>query len=254
MDRMKNPPLLAALLLLCCATAARAQQPPIHYPHSADSPPGRIGQLQLMRGGPLPGYFQPVELRAPQGAAISLPGEGYFEPPQAGPVMAGLLIGQVYRVKITNIPRHEGVEVFPSIELVNRLYPPEGKSLRFPIPIELTEEELDYAVNGKFVTRVIYLEDPNAALPMVQQDFQRVFDVADHQDPLRVADGFGRPMAILRIGSRIPPLDATTGRFLFGSPPLVKFELPEPIEHEARRNDAPAIERHESVPRIPIRR
>ncbi|MAX21908.1 MAG: hypothetical protein CMJ60_07015 [Planctomycetaceae bacterium] len=77
------------------------------------------------------------------------------------------------------------------------------------------------AAEGLFVTRVIYLEDPTN--PVVVQDEanrQRFFDVRFNEDPLRVADELGRPMAILRMGSKQPRIDRQTGRFLFSSPPV----------------------------------
>ena len=45
----------------------------------------------------------------------------------------GLLISPVYRFRVTNIPLHPGAEVFPTIEVVNRLYPPEGRAWEFPV-------------------------------------------------------------------------------------------------------------------------
>ena len=62
-----------------------AQQPGVHYWQHGDMPPGAIGALQLTRGGPLPGHFQPVEIRAPQGARISLARENAFDRPTPGP-------------------------------------------------------------------------------------------------------------------------------------------------------------------------
>ena len=38
--------------------------------------------------------------------------------------VAGMLIGQVYRLRVTNIPHQPGVEVFPTIQVIDRLYPP----------------------------------------------------------------------------------------------------------------------------------
>ena len=108
--------------------------------------------------------------------------------------------------------------------MINRLYPPAGSQVKFPIPIELTREELEMALRGQFVIRVIYLENPRTALPRREDPaHQRYFEVAPSQDPLEVADGLGRPMAILRIGSRVPELDQISGRFLFQSPPWVRF-------------------------------
>src|SRR4051812_37112231 len=95
-------------------SAARlpAAEPPVHYNHAGIMPPGAIGQAQLLRGGPLPGYFQPVEIRVPRGATISTAVSGAFEAPQRGPLLAGMLIGAVYRLRVTGIPNEPGAEVF----------------------------------------------------------------------------------------------------------------------------------------------
>ncbi len=47
-------------------------------------PPGAIGSRQLQRGGPLPGFFQPVEIKAPAGALISLASGDQFGRPAGG--------------------------------------------------------------------------------------------------------------------------------------------------------------------------
>ena len=92
-----------------------AQLPKIHYQHHSDLPPGAIGAAQLQRGGPLPGYFQPVEIKAPQGAEISLAAGNRFLDPQPSPTKAGLLVGGVYRFRVTRIPYETGREVFPTV-------------------------------------------------------------------------------------------------------------------------------------------
>jgi hypothetical protein len=219
---------LTTLVCLAAATLA-AQQPGVHYWHHGIMPPGAIGAMQLSRGGPLPGHFQPVEIRAPQGVRISLARENSFDEPPAGPRKAGMLIGCVYRLRVTGIPRAEGLEVYPTVEVINRLYAPLGQQHRFAIPVELTEEDLNLALQGKFVTRVIYLEDPRKALPIREDpQTQNYFETAPGQDPLAVADGLGRPMAILRLGGRLPAngqeLDEA---FFYGSPPFVEYPVPQ---------------------------
>lgn len=210
---------------LALVPAIWAQEPPVHYLHQGTMPPGAIGSLQLQRGGPLPGFFQPVEILAPQGVAISLAEGGGFGPAQPAPIRAGMLIGQVYRFRVTNIPLHPGLEVYPTLEVVNRLYTPRGQELRFPVLVELTQDDIELALDGKFVTRVVYLEDPDMALPVAQDRMaQNWVEAAPGRDPLAIADGLGRPMAILRIGGLLP--DGQRGpdlQFLFGCPPLVKF-------------------------------
>jgi len=204
---------------------ADAQEPPVHFMVPQGLPPGAIGSQQLQRGGPLAGYFQPVEIRAPAGVLISLAEEGRFSTPAPAPLRLGLLVGQVYRFGLINVPLREGAELFPTIEVINRLYTPRGQETRFPVVIELTREDLSLALDGKLVTRVIYLEDPKRAVPVRQIDKgQGGFDVGPGQDPLTVADVLGRPMAIVRVGGRVPDqAQAPDPAFLFGCPPLLKF-------------------------------
>jgi hypothetical protein len=214
-----------ACLVGCWAQAGWAQQPPIHYFHSATLPPGTVGQGQLQRFPALQGYAQPVKVLVPDGARVSFWADGQFEPPQPRSTMAGLQVGSVYRLQVTSIPFYEGFEVYPTVEVINRLYPPPGQEWQFPVPIELTQAELELALSGHFITRVIYLEDPAMALAVADRpDQQRYFEAHPGEDPLRLADQLGRPMAILRMGSRLP--DAETGELADGaaSPPLERYE------------------------------
>lgn len=202
---------MRAFCYLCITLAGLAfvqaalAQPQGHYIHRADFPPGAIGYRQLQRSPHLPGYFQPVEIRAPGGTLVSLAGDAGFEEPVSNSLLAGMLIGPVYRCKVINLPLQPGVEIYPTIEVIDRLYPPPGQATRYPIPVELQLEELEAAARGQFVTRVIYLEQPDLASPVQdRKGAQRVFEVNPIDDPLEVADRLGRPMAILRMGSRIP--------------------------------------------------
>jgi hypothetical protein len=207
------------------ATILLAQQPSVHYWHQGAMPPGAIGSRQLTRGGPLPGFFQPVEIKAPSGALISLASDGRFDEPQPGSRKLGMLIGAVYRLRITGIHLAEGLEVFPTVEIIDRTYAPIGMELRFPIPIELSQEDLRLALDGKFVTRVIYLEDPRNALPARENpQAQEWFEAKPGQDPLAVADALGRPVAILRMGGRLPEMsESADTSFFFGCPPFVCY-------------------------------
>jgi hypothetical protein len=129
-------------------------------------------------------------------------------------------IGPAYRFKVTEIPGHPGVEVFPTVEMVDRMYPPPGLALRFPVPVELTQEELEMAAEGRFVTRVIYVEDPQLALPVAErQDSEtRWIEVRPGEDPLVTADGLGRPIAILRMGGRTPGSEQAEAALVYGAP------------------------------------
>ncbi len=234
LQNLKLSPLLY-VALICITTVfalpTAAQEPSsLHDRHFRDSglhPPGQVGQGLLSRGGPIPGYFQPIEVRAPQGTQLAFVANGQFGPSLLAPTKAGMLIGAVYRMKITNIPGLEGVEVFPSIEVINRIYPPRGLEAKFAIPIQLSLREIKMAVQGFYVTRVIYLEDPTNPIPVDEPiGRQRTLDISYTEDPLHVADKLGRPVAILRIGSRYPQLNAQTNRFMFSSPPIQIIATP----------------------------
>jgi hypothetical protein len=151
--------------------------------------------------------------------------EGNFSESKAGELLAGMQIGPVYRLKVTEIQNHPGLEIFPTIEVIDRLYPPPGLALRFPIPIELTAEELDLAARGSFVTRVIYVEDPHTALPIAQRadGEQRWVEAPQGEDPLVIADIRGRAIAILRIGSRVPDAETQAG-FIHCAPEAVIYD------------------------------
>ena len=215
--------LMVALLQLGMAAMLQAQDTGVHYWHQGVMPPGAIGSRQLQRGGPLPGYFQPVEIKAPTGALVSVAVANQFDPAQEAPRRAGLLIGAVYRLRVTNIPRSEGLEVYPTIEVIDRLYAPTDQQVRFAIPIELAQQDLELAMRGKFVTRVIYVEDTQNAVPVrTDAKTQLWFEAAPGQDPLAMADGLGRPVAILRMGARMPDQGLDPG-FFFGSPPWMAY-------------------------------
>jgi len=228
--------MMASAALLSPATAAGPADylgtGGTHRPLTGNMPPGAVGQARLSGRGPAPvaGYFQPVRMTGPGSVHFALSHSGAFV--QAEPAIhAGLMIGAIYRFRITRIPLAEGAELYPTIEVIDRTYPPQGLAWKYPIEIRLDQEDLDAALAGQMVTRVIYLEDPQTATPMLQTpETRRPMEISSHQDPLEVADRLGRPVAIVRIGSVTPPgAFELMPRFLFGDPPWVPANQPERI-------------------------
>ncbi len=201
-----------------------AQPSAAHWLHAGVMPPGAIGGQRLLRGGPLSCYIQPVELTVPEGAAVSVVTGGGFAEPHSPSQLVGMRLAMVYRLRVTGIPNFEETEVYPTVELIDRLYPPAGKVLQFPVPVELTKEDLQLAAQGSFVTRVIYVEDPAQALPIEQKDGVNWFEAQQGEDPLVTADTLGRPIAILRIGARRPPEMSPDGVFSYGCPPIELYD------------------------------
>ena len=190
-------------------------------------PPGMIGAIQLQRQPNLRGFFQAVEFRGLPDMQFALVSDGLFTENTTGPARAAFLVGPVYRFRIANIPSEPGAELFPTLEVIDRTYPPSEREHRFPIIVDIDQADIDAALRGDLVTRVIYLEDSTNAEPVSYAGGpQRVFDINIGEDSLRTADYYGRPLAILRIGSRVP--DVTEGpeaeHFVFGSPPWLPIK------------------------------
>lgn len=203
-------------------TAAAAQVPSsVHYRYPAQTPPGRVGGDRLQQGGPVVGYFQPVAVSAPHEITVSAARDGGWTEPTDETLLAGMLIGQPYRLKLSNLPLFPGRECYPTVEIIDRTYPPGGMELKFPIPIVINDDDVRLAMEGMLVTRVVYVEDPGQALPGAQQPGEQLWhDVGPQANPLEVADQLGRPAAIIRFGGRTP--DERQGpdmQFLYGCPP-----------------------------------
>ncbi len=201
--------LLAMLVMFGTSATLSAQTASQqHWLHAGVMPPGAIGAQRLLRGGPLSGLsslsqaIQPVELRGPKGITLSATNGAGYSTPHAERLLVGLRIGAVYRFQAVGVPGFPGVQVYPSVELIDRLSPPPGKENEFPVPIELTLDDLRLAAEGAFVTKVVYVEDPQTALPVEEKNGQQRFDARAGDDPLILAGELGRPIAIVRIGSR----------------------------------------------------
>lgn len=184
--------------------------------------PGVIGAIQLQRKPQLRGAWQAVEVKGPKGVRFNLAESGQFASDISTPARLGLLVGAVYRLRLTGVEGQPDLELFPTIEIIDKTCPPAEREHRFPIPIEIDEMDIADAARGEMVMRVIYLEDSQVAEPVdTSNKPQRVLDVSPQQNALRTADQLGRPVAILRMGSRVP--NVTEGQdwleFLYGCPP-----------------------------------
>ncbi|MCL2622223.1 MAG: hypothetical protein FWD31_01045 [Planctomycetaceae bacterium] len=204
------------------------QQREGHSLYPAGLPTGYVGQGALLQPLPMQGYYQPVKVILPEGTAVAFAANESFVIPDEVPVQVGLLVGRVYRFQITQIPYYSGAELYPTLEIINRLYPPPGKEDEFPVEIEITQDDMEIALSGRLVTRVIYLEDPLSALATRGEEkvsLSLTLEPSDH--PMTEAQRKGRPMAILRMGNRQFAPGESDSAFFFGSPPW--FGRPEPF-------------------------
>jgi hypothetical protein len=206
------------------ASAQSAQYPAVggyQQPLNQRTPPGVAGHWSGFLGKAVPGYFQPVRIQLPSAGRVTLFGAGPQPLTLPAPAQAGFAVGPVYRLKVSHLPEFPGVELYPSIELLDRLHPPPGREQEFPIPIELTIEEIEEALEGRLVTKVVYLEQPQLADPRPVESPMRVGTVPPHENLLAVADALGRPMVIVRLGGRIPDLRRPDPTFFGTGAPIV---------------------------------
>lgn len=111
--------------------------------------------------------------------------------------------GAIYRLKLTSIPGRPGVELYPTLEVGLATPRTDAYLAHNAIPIQLTEEDLDQVLTGNFVTKVIYLPDPEfqeLAIAGVETLVSTRLDPG--VDPIVEADRRGSIMAILRLGNK----------------------------------------------------
>jgi hypothetical protein len=111
--------------------------------------------------------------------------------------------GAIYRLRLTNIPGRPGVELFPTLEVAPVTPRTDAYLAHSPIPVQFTEEDFDQVLSGNFVTKVIYLPDPEfqeLALAGVETLVSTRLDPG--VDPIAEADRRGSILAILRMGNK----------------------------------------------------
>lgn len=190
-----------------------------YFPLDQTTAPGVAGNWAGVQRGFSP-ILQPVRVEVPQGGQVS-----FFTNPAGehadvdSSAVVGLRVGSVYRLKISDLQGFAGAELYPTVELIDRLHPPRGREIEFAIPIVLTEEEISLALGGRLITKVVYLEQPDRADPVRGSDAARTHIARPRDNVLALADEAGRPMVIVRLGGRAPDAAAAdSGFFGTGAP------------------------------------
>src|SRR5262249_31911856 len=82
------------------------------------TPPGTYAEWAAKAGRTCPPYFQPVRVSLPTTGVVTFfegtPDRAYDLP---APAQAALLVGRMYRLRVSGLPEFPGMEFFPSIEL-----------------------------------------------------------------------------------------------------------------------------------------
>jgi uncharacterized repeat protein (TIGR01451 family) len=233
--------MVLATAMLVVEPPARAQQPSANKPVAgavtspiapvAEAPPAGMPQPQPGAAMAAPGTsagaaaasvgapgaiagldptVQVVRFQGPPGLAVEVLAPNAVPVPVGdgrGIITVGLIRGVGYRLHVTGIPERPGAELFPVIEVVGHLHRPgDIDPGKYPIRVVFHQDDLDDAVDhARLVTKVIYLEDPDQAIPLkLPKDEVPVLTLNPTEPPLKVAQGLGRPIAIVRLGGRQP--------------------------------------------------
>ncbi|MCC7083928.1 MAG: hypothetical protein IT427_02850 [Pirellulales bacterium] len=111
--------------------------------------------------------------------------------------------GAIYRLKLTDIPSYPGVELYPTLEVAPTVPRTEAFIAHNFIPFQLTDDDFKQVLSGNFVTKVIYLPDPEyqeLALAGVETLVSTRLDPG--VDPIVEADRRGSILAIIRLGNK----------------------------------------------------
>ncbi|NQV24609.1 MAG: hypothetical protein HQ518_09600 [Rhodopirellula sp.] len=199
--------------------------------------PGLAGQWAVMAGKGSGHWSQPIQITLDGGGDVTVyHGRPVQETTHRSPAQLGVSLGHLYRLRVSNMPDLPGVEIYPTIEIIDRLHPPAGKKHDFPIPVYIDRDDIDSAINGNLVTRVVYIEQPQLAAPFALDDSTRVRTLLPAQNVLEQADRYGRPAVIVRIGGRLPSLHGESAAF-YGTGGFISHSTPRPVDQKQNQPD-----------------
>jgi hypothetical protein len=131
-------------------------------------------------------------------------GSGMFgEVPLIVPGRSNFQQGGIYRLKLTNIPNREGVELYPTLEIGPATPRTEAFLAHNALPVQFTPEDFDQVLSGNFVTKVIYLPDPEfQELALAGVETLVSTRLEPGVDPVVEADRRGAILGIIRLGNK----------------------------------------------------
>jgi uncharacterized repeat protein (TIGR01451 family) len=148
----------------------------------------------------------------------------------SGLLTVGMRLGTGYQMALDNLPDRPGARVYPYIEIVGHLHRPATiDPSKYPIRVPFTRDDIaDVLDRGRMVTKVIYLEDPDQAVPVhLPKDEIPSADLEPVESPLKVAAALGRIVAIVRIGAKEPGPEDLTGGAVFAGTPMMPAGSPD---------------------------
>ena len=196
-------------------------------------PPGTVSTMPYPYAPPVmapmlapPGVMLPVPAPVLPGKILAPPGvrvTAYPGSPIARlldtPAVLGFRPGYIYRLELSNLPYHPGTTLYPEVEVRGTLLPRAGmKYMDFPAPITFSPADIEKALGGAVVTKIVYLEDPEKAIPTeMNPDRPIEYPNPTEDEAIKSALASGRLVAIVRLGNRNPPAEWLRGTAIDGT-------------------------------------
>jgi uncharacterized repeat protein (TIGR01451 family) len=183
-------------------------------PHAAVA--GVPPQAMLMPAPPVlpaPAPLLAARVIAPKGVRVAAHPGSPLSRLFGTPALLGLRPGYTYRFELSNLPYAPERTLYPEVEVYGTLVPRPGmKYMDWPAPLTFTANDIERALLGSVITKAIYLEDPEKAIPAEFGPNRPVELPADSEaQAIKDAIASGRLVAILRLGNKKPePLQLQT--------------------------------------------
>jgi hypothetical protein len=156
---------------------------------------------------PVPLNRSQISFAGPAGMRVMYDssGQGFFDSePLVTPAREDFPQGAIYRLKLTDVPGRPGDEYYPTLEIGPTTPRIEAYLAHNAVPIQFSGQDFDQVQSGNFVTKVIYLPDPEyqqLALAAIETLVSTRLDPG--VDPIQEADRRGAILAIVRLGNKI---------------------------------------------------
>jgi hypothetical protein len=199
---------LTSVSIVGCRAPCKNNLPPadmlMHPGPGVDGPGPGVSMYQP--DVPSPNMTSQVAFVGPEGMNVTwdVTASGMFDsPPLVCPSRYNFPQGAIYRLKLSSIPGRPGIELYPTLEVGPVMPRTEAFLAHNAIPVQFTPEDFDQVLSGNFVTKVIYLPDPEyqeLALAGVETLVSTRLDPG--VDPIVEADRRGAILAIVRLGNK----------------------------------------------------
>jgi hypothetical protein len=106
-------------------------------------------------------------------------------------------------LKLSNIPGHAGKELFPTLEIAPTAARTQAFLAHSSVPVELTDNDFDQVFSGNFVTKVVYLPNPEfQGIAMSGVGTLVNTQLQPGVDPIVEASKRGAILAVIRMGNK----------------------------------------------------